>query len=35
MKRDENTELLQDIPSYGTVQGVNKNETGYYNFNTK
>ena len=29
------SDLLQDIPSYGTVQGVNKNETGYYNLNTK
>ena len=28
------SDLLQDIPSYGTVQGVNKNETGYYNLNS-
>lgn len=25
------TDLIQGIPCYGTVQGISKDETGYYN----
>ena len=29
------SDLLKGIPSYGTVQGIKKSESGYYNFNNK
>lgn len=29
------SDLMRGIPSYGTVQGIKKGESGYYNFNNK